>query len=262
MLVGQAVIHRLNPRHRLQNLLAHNVHRVLHARAVLFRESLECNLPRVFPRLVEALLALLDLFHAGEALPVPAGFDFGAQDAVPGFGQAGVLVAVETPELRAGALQHEQALDSATHADAFATACYDFDGPCLCTIAHEGVRVRLAINLHARPAVHNHAHMRGGDVRVGVDVVLAEDGGEELWRVDGVELGGHVRGLLLGVGGDDVGVVGVGPRGGDVAFEKRADGHFGDILGLVGVALDFVEADVVFAIAGGGEVAGHDCGGM
>jgi hypothetical protein len=28
-------------------------------------------------------------------------------------------------------------------------------------------------------------------------------------------------------------------------------------LGLVGVALDFVEADVVFAVAGGGEVAGH-----
>jgi hypothetical protein len=119
------------------------------------------------------------------------------------------------------------------------------------------VGMGLAVDRHARPPVNHHADVRGGDVRVGVDVVLAEDAGEELGRVDGVQLGGYVRGLLLGVGRDDVGVVGVRPGGGDVALEQRADGHFGHILGLVRVALDFVEADVVFAVAGGGEVAGH-----
>jgi hypothetical protein len=91
--------------------------------------------------------------------------------------------------------------------------------------------------------------------------VLAEDAGVQLGGVDGVQLGRHVGCLLLGVGCDDVGVVCVRPGGGDVAFEQSADGHFGHILGLVGVALDFVEADVVFAVAGGGEVAGH-VGGM
>jgi hypothetical protein len=100
-----------------------------------------------------------------------------------------------------------------------------------------------------RPAVHNHADVRGGDVRVGVDVVLAENAGEELGRVDGVELGGQVGSLLLSVGCDDVGVVCVRPRGGDIAFEQRADGHLGHVLGLVGVALDFVEANIVLAVA-------------
>jgi hypothetical protein len=121
--------------------------------------------------------------------------------------------------------------------------------------------MRLAVDLHACPAVHDNAHVRGGDVRVGVDVVLAEDAGVQLGRVDGVQFGRHVGGLLLGVGCDDVGVVCVGPRGGDVALEQSADGHLGHILGLVCVALNLVEADVVLAVAGGREVAGH-VGGM
>ena len=164
---------------------------------------------------------------------------------------------MEAPELRSCALQHEQSLDSTAHADTLAPPRDNLYSPRLRPVAHERVGMRLAVDSHARPSVDNHADVRGGNVRVGVDVVLAEDAGEQLGRVDGVQLGGHVGGLLLGVGRDDVGVVGVRPRGGDVAFEQRADGHFGHILGLVGVALDFVEADVILAVAGGGEVAGH-----
>lgn len=49
----------------------------------------------------------------------------------------------------------------------------------------------------------------------------------------------------------------MGPGAGDVAFEHGADGHFYDVLGSVGVAVDFVEADIVFAVFGSGE-DGHD----
>ena len=65
-----------------------------------------------------------------------------------------------------------------------------------------------------------------------------------------MQFGHDVDCLLLGVGGDDVGVVGFGPGGGDVAFEEGADSHFGHVVGAVFVALGFEDADVVFAVAG------------
>jgi hypothetical protein len=49
--------------------------------------------------------------------------------------------------------------------------------------------------------------MRGVDVGVGLDEVLADNGSELLGGVDGVLLGKDVRGLLLGVGSDNDRVV-------------------------------------------------------
>jgi len=53
----------------------------------------------------------------------------------------------------------------------------------------------------------------GMDVRVFVDEVVADDGGEVLGWVDGVLLCEDVGCLLLGVGCDDDGVVGFGVAG-------------------------------------------------
>lgn len=96
-------------------------------------------------------------------------------------------------------------------------------------------------------------HVCGCDVGVLFEKVFGEDAGEEFGGVDRVEFGHDVGRLLLGVGCYDVGVIGVCPRGRDVAFEHGADGHFSDGLGAIGVAVGFVEADVVFAVAGVGE---------
>lgn len=51
------------------------------------------------------------------------------------------------------------------------------------------------------------------DVRVLLDEVFGEDGGELFGRVDRVLLCEDVGSLLLGVGGNDDGVVGLGVAG-------------------------------------------------
>ena len=101
--------------------------------------------------------------------------------------------------------------------------------------------------------MHHNTHMRHAYMRVLLQKVIGQYTPEELGRVDRVEFGHDVDGLFLRVGGDDVGVVCGGPGGGYVAFEEGADGHFGYGLGGVRIAVDFVEADVVFAVAGVGE---------
>nr|POE74299.1 hypothetical protein CFP56_70774 [Quercus suber] len=206
----------------------------------------------VAPRLLERGDGrfLLDLRNTpGEVLPTPAGFDFGAEDAVAHLGEARVGVAMEPPELRARRFQHQQALDGAGQRDARAASCHGFRDPGLGAVAQEGVRVGLAVDGHAGPAVHGDGGVRDVEVRVGVEEVLGEDGGEELGRVDRVQLGHEVDGLLLRVRRHDVGVVGRRPRRRDVALQHRAHRHLRHILGAVRVALDFVHPDVVFSVA-------------
>lgn len=134
----------------------------------------------------------------------------------------------------------------------------------------------LAVDNEARPLVLRDVDVAGVDVRVGLDEVVADDGGEELRGLDGVLFGQDVAGLLLGVGCDDDGVVGFGVsvgggivsqtlvrmfeeygwniRGLDVALKEDADGHLDDILCAVIVALHLVQADVILAIAGVAEL--------
>jgi hypothetical protein len=69
------------------------------------------------------------------------------------------------------------------------------------------VRVGLAVDSQARPLVLRDVDVAGVDVRVLGDEVVADDGGEELGGLDGVLLGEDVARLLLGVGGDDDGVI-------------------------------------------------------
>lgn len=70
--------------------------------------------------------------------------------------------------------------------------------------------VGLAVNVHARPAVGDDVSVRGVDVLVFLDEVGSQDGAEELWGSDGVQLGQDVDGVLDRVGSDNDAVVGLG----------------------------------------------------
>lgn len=163
-------------------------------------------------------------------------------------------------ECRAGALEHGEALDAAVDDDAALAGDAGLDVARLLAVAQEAVRMGFSADLHARPAVRDDLYVCGVDVAVGVDEVGAEDGGEELRGVDGVLLGGDEDGVLDGVGGDDDAVVALCVGDVDVALEEAADGHFGDGVDAGGgVAVGLEHADVVLAVAGGGDVSGgHD----
>lgn len=260
MLVGQRVGNQLCLRHSSQNLLAHLVHCVLHAGTLILGESGERNVASFLPRRIELGARLSHGVHIRKRLPRPGGVNISGQDAVPGLSQSGVLVPHEAVEGRAGALQHSQALDAAIDDDALFAADAGLDVARLPAVTHEAVRMRLALNLHAHPAVRDDFDIDGVDVAVFLNEVGAEDGGKQLRRVDGVLLGGDEDCVLDGVGGDDDAVVALCVGDVDVALEEAADGHFGDGVDAGGgVAVRLEDADIVLAVAGGGDVSGsHD----
>lgn len=210
MLVRQRIVHRLHQRLVGQDLLGHLVHGVLDTGAVILGEDLQGDLAGTLPGGVELGDDGADLVQRGEGLPGPAGVDVGAEDAVPGFLEGGVLVAQEAPELRVGALEHGQLGQAGGDGDAAALGHVDLHGALLLAVAHERVRVRLAVDGQPGPAVRDDVDVRDVDVPVLGDEVGAQDGAEELRRRDGVLLGQDVDGVLDGVGGDDDAVVGFG----------------------------------------------------
>ncbi len=72
------------------------------------------------------------------------------------------------------------------------------------------MRMWLAVDCHAGPSVLNDANVSGVDVLVGLDEVVAENGGKELGRVDGVLFRHDIGGLLHGVRCNHDAVVGFG----------------------------------------------------
>lgn len=200
VLVGQAVNDRLDLGCLCQNLLAHLVHGVLHAGRVLLCKRLHGDCPGIRVCFVENGLLLLHLLEAAKLVPLPCRLDLCAENAVPRLRQTGELVAVEAVECRARRLEHKQLLDSTLDADALALAEDGLDGADLGAVAEERVRVWLALDLHARPAVHNDLDVAGVDVRVSRDKVVSEDGGKDLGHRDVVLLGHDVDRLLLRVG--------------------------------------------------------------
>lgn len=210
VLVGERVVDGLDQRSRLEDLVTHLVHGVLDAGAAVLCERINRDLPRGGVALLELGCDRPDLSQAGEQLPLPTALDLGAQDAVPRLGQLRVLIAVEAVEGRSGALEHEQTFDTGVDRDSLALPCDCLDDSSLLTIAVEGVRVRLAVDGEPSPSMDNDVDVRGVDVAVGVDKVLAEDGSEQFRRRDRVLFGEDVAGLLLGVGSDDHRVVGFG----------------------------------------------------
>lgn len=260
MLVGQRVGDQLRLWYGSQDLLAHLVHGVLHAGALILGESRQSNLTSLFPRRIELGYCLPHSSNICKGLPLPGSINVGGQDAIPSLAQSGVLVPHEAVECRASALEHSQALNAAVDDDAALASNAGLNIARLLAVAQETVRMRLSTNLHARPAVRDYLDVCGVDVAVGVDEVGAEDGGEKLRGVDGVQLGGDEDCVLDGVGGDDDAVVALCVGDVDVALEEAADGHFGDGVDAGGgVAVGLEHADVVLAVAGGGDVSSsHD----
>ena len=189
MLVGQSVLDVRCVRSGNKDLVAHVVHGSLHTRTVLLCEGVDSDLSGSLVALVKLVLLLADLLDIPELLPLPRVLDFGAEDAVPGFGESGVLVSVEAVEGGAGALEDQQAVNAGLDCDALTTSCDNLDSALVGTVAEERVRVVLAVDGHAAPAVDNDLDVCDVNVAVSVDEVLAEDGSEQLRRVDGVLFG-------------------------------------------------------------------------
>lgn len=197
-------------RHSIKNQLAHLVHSGLNTGAVVLGESLEGGVAGTLPGMVELAGVGLDIRQAAEAAPLPASINAGAQDTIPGLLESGVLVTEEAVELGAGALKHGKAVDGGVDINALALDHVNLDIAGLAAILDEGVGVRLAINVHAHPAVGNNVNVGGVDVAVLLDEVVSEDGAEQLGGSNGLLLGGDVDSVLDGVGGHNDAVVGLG----------------------------------------------------
>ena len=213
MLVGKRVLDRLEQGLVSQDLLRHLVHRVLHTGRVILGEGLEGDIPGRGPGSVELGHSSAHLVQPAEPAPLPAGVDVGAENAIPRLGESGVLVTHEAPELGVSALQHGQLGQRRGDVNALALNDVDLDVAGLLAIAEEGVRVWLAVDGQASPAVGDDVDVGGVDVVVFGDEVVPEDGAEEFGGSDGVLLGGDVNGVFDGVGCDDNAVIGRGVAG-------------------------------------------------
>jgi hypothetical protein len=211
VLIRQRIINCFDLRDSLQNKITHLVHSRLHTRAIILGKNLHSDIPRSLPRAVE--VHVLDLPCVLEKLPLPPGLNLRAENTIPRLRQLSKFIAVEAMERTPRTLQHEQLFDLGSNGNTFTLACDGLDHPGFLAVAEEGVRVRLSVDVHARPAVLDDFNVGGVDVRVCVYEVVADDGGELFGRVDGVLLCEDVGGLLLGVGCDDDGVVGLGVAG-------------------------------------------------
>lgn len=96
VLVWQSVVDCVDLGDSSQNGVGHLVHSSLNTGAVILGEGLHCDVPGSLPRTIE--VNSLDFLQCLEELPLPASLNFCAEDAVPGLGQASVLVAVEAVE--------------------------------------------------------------------------------------------------------------------------------------------------------------------
>ena len=137
MLVGQSVLNVRCVRGGNKDLVAHVVHGSLHAGTVLLCKSVDSDLSGSLVALVELVLLLANLLDVLELLPLPRVLDFSTEDAVPGFGQSGVLVSVESVEGRSGALENKEAVNAGLDGDALATSCDNLDCALVCAVAEE-----------------------------------------------------------------------------------------------------------------------------
>lgn len=225
---------------------------------VVLGKELERDFSSSFPGLVEFGRVVLDSLEVGQGAPLPACVYVGGQDAIPGLGQGGVLVANESVEGGAGCFEHGESRDGAGDVNAVLAADTGLDVARLAGILDEAVGMRLPVDIHPVPSVGDDVDVGHMDVAVLLDKVIAQDRGKPLRWIDGMLLGGDEDGVLNGVGGHHDTVVGVGIGSLNVTFEEAADGHLGDIL-KVGclVTVDFEKTDIVLSIAGRGHIR-HD----
>jgi len=251
MLVGKRIVDSLDERNSGQNVIAHLVHGGLYTGAVVLGEDLKCQVTGSLPCTIE--VDLLRLGSVLEQLPLPTSLNLGAENAVPGLGKLCVLVTVETMEGRTSALEDEELLNLGANRHALSFPCNRLNDAGLLAVTVEGVWVRLAVDVHASPSVLDDLDMCGVDVWVCGDEVLANDGGKLLRRIDGVLLREDVGGLLLGIGCDYYRIVCLGVGGFNVSLKQDADSLLDDgVDARLRVLINFVQADVVLAVAGVG----------
>lgn len=135
--VGQRIVNCFDQRSRGQDLLAHLIHGILYAGALVFGERLECDFACILPCFVELRNLPLNVIESSENLPFPASIDRGAEDTVPDFGQSGVIVPNEGVESRSGALQHQKIGDCGSDLNALAFTNSGFNDPLFGTIPEE-----------------------------------------------------------------------------------------------------------------------------
>ena len=175
VVIRQRIVNSIQQRHSSKNLLSHLVHSRLDRGTVILSKGLEGNRAGRLPSSIELLNVRLDIGKTSEAVPLPARGDISAEDTVPGLLEGGVFVADEAPELGTGALQHGQAFNGAVDVDALSFDDVDLHVARLGAGLDERVRVRLAVDLHAHPAVGNDINVRRVDVAVLLDEVCAQD---------------------------------------------------------------------------------------
>lgn len=208
MVVGERILHSIDQRRTSQDLLAHLVHGSLHTSAVVLGKGLQSNVAGRLPSGIEAGGVGLDSRHAVEAAPLPVSSNVSAENTVPGLLESSELVTQEAPELGAGALQDGQTVDRGVDVNALALDHVNLGVAGLGAVLDKGVRVGLAIDVHAHPAVGDNVDVGGMDVAVLLDEVVTEDGAEDLRSSHGVLLRGDVDGVLNGVGRDHDAVIG------------------------------------------------------
>jgi len=156
---------------------------------------------------------------------------------------------VEAVEGGTGALKDQEAVNARLDGDALAASCDNLDSALVGTVAEERVRVGLAVDGHATPAVDGDLDMCDVNVAVSVDEVLTEDSSEELRRVDRVLFGKYVDSLLLGIGCDYGRVVCLCVGLLDVTLKKSADSHLRDMLNSILLTTDLEQANIVLTVA-------------
>lgn len=207
MLVGQRVFHRLDQGLESQDLVGHLVHGILHTGTVVLSEGLKSDITSSSPGSVELGNVGLDFIKIAEALELPIGVDIGAENAIPCFGESGVLITDEAPELGVGALKNCKAMDGRVDVNTLALGHIHLHVSGFLAVPVERVWVRLAVDVQTGPAVGDDVNVRNVDVVVFLDEVGAEDGTEELRGSYWVLLCENVDGVFDRIGGDDDAVV-------------------------------------------------------
>lgn len=149
-----------------------------------------------------------------------------------------------------GALKNGQAADGAADGNARSARNNGLDVASLVAVLDEAVRVRLAIYVHASPAVSGDGDVGGVNVRIFGDEVRSQNRSEAFGRVDGMLLGHDEDGVLHRVRGDNDAVVRLGVRGLDFTLQQHAHCHLRNSVnarGWVTVCLEYT--DIVLAVA-------------
>lgn len=175
MNIRQRILNSIQQRHSSKNLLSHLVHRSLDRGTIILSKGLEGNSASRLPSSIELLRVRLNISEASKAAPLPVRRNISAEETVPGLLEGSVFIADETPELGAGALQHGQTLDRRVDINTLALDNVDLYVASLGAGLDKRVRVRLAVDVQAHPAVGHDIDVRRVDVTVLLDEVCAQD---------------------------------------------------------------------------------------